>query len=125
MDQTRFTTVASGDAIIRQLYASGDPTNPMENPFPLELIVQMRYTDSVEDGKMTLLVDGITEPVFEHPNGDRIFKTRARIEPEGESFQVTITPLIGVSHIQGACVVVSTEMERIILEYLERQDKVS
>lgn len=125
MDQTRFTTVASGDTIIRQLRASGDPTNPMENPFSLELIVKIRYTDSVEDGKMTLLVDGIAEPVFEHPNGDRIFKTRARIEPEGESFPITITPLIGVSHIDGACVVVSIEMERIILEYLERQDKVS
>lgn len=124
MDQTRFTTVAPGDEIIRQLYASGDPTNPMENPFSLDLVVNTRYADSVEDKKMTLLVDGIAAPVFQHPNGDRIFQTRARIEPEGESFQITITPLIGVSHIDGACVVVSTEMVRIILEYLERQDKV-
>lgn len=126
MDQTRFTTVASGDVIIKQLYASGDPTNPEENPFSMELTVAMRYTDSVEDGKIALLIDGITSEqlAYVHPNGDHVFATWARIEPEGEPFQISITPPIGVSHIEGAAVVVSTEMERIIIEYLERQDKV-
>lgn len=96
----------------------------MENPFHMELTVAMRYTDSVEDGKITLLVDGISErPAYIHPNGDHVFATWARIEPEGEPFRISITPPIGVSHIEGAAVVVSTEMERIILEYLERHDK--
>ena len=126
MDQTRFTTVASGDDIIKQLYASGDPKAPVENPFPMALTVAMRYNDAVEDGEITLLTDGISErPAYVHPNGDHVFATWARIEQDGEPFQISITPPIGVSHIEGAAVVVSTEMERIILEYLERQDKVS
>jgi hypothetical protein len=126
VDQTRFTTVQSGDEVIRQLYLKDELRKTEGNTFILGLSVSIPFSDEVLDGTIHLYVERIRGPeVYQHPNGDHVFETLARVEPNGEPFEISLTPPLGTSHYEGALATVSEEMQRIIMEYLDRDDRIA
>lgn len=124
MDQTRFTTVAIADEVIRQYYLKDELQAKEGNTFKLELRVAIPFNDEVAEGSVTLIVGrrNTARPVFTHANQDEVLQAFARIEPDGEAFRIDLTLPYGTSSIEGASVTVSPEMERIIFEYIARQD---
>lgn len=126
MDQTRFMTVDTGDEVIRQLDMDGRLSAEEGDTFALRLNVAISYEDEVVEQSFTLIASRIKHrmPAYEHPNGDDVYETTAQIESVGESFAVSVTLPLGRTSFEGACVTVSTEMERIILEYIARRDTV-
>lgn len=125
LDQTRFISVQTGDEVIRQLYLKDDLRKIEGDNFTLNLVVSIPFADEVVDGTITLIVDRPTarRVVYQHPNGDVVFQTTARLEPHGEAFEISLTPPNGTSDFEGAAVTVSPKMERIILDYLDRRDR--
>ncbi|HBO64498.1 TPA: hypothetical protein DD425_00880 [Candidatus Saccharibacteria bacterium] len=128
VDQTRFTTVEPGITVLRELHLIGDARDRQGETFTLHLDVDMTPRGSSETGMMPLYVDRIsienieagTSVAFTHTNGDDVFKTKARIEPEGESFDIDVTTHLGDTARKGAYITVSSEMERVIFDYLFR-----
>lgn len=132
MDQTRFTTVEPGITVLRDLHLIGDVRDRQGEVFTLHLEVDMAPRGSSEAGIVLLYVDRIpveiiqaeTSVAFTHTNGDDVFKTKARIEPEGESFDIDVTTHLGDTARKGAYVTVSQEMERVIFDHIFRVDDI-
>lgn len=126
MDQTSFTTVDFADTIKEQLTL--DPRRQVTegNTFRLKLEVPISYEDTVEDGEFTLIVERVkADPAFVHANGEPVYTTWARVEPSGDAFRVTIAvPEDGQFQLR-AVVYVSSDMERVVHEFLARQDRIS
>lgn len=88
-DSLRYTTVDSSRAILAQLYID-DKENPF---FPCEIRVSIRHKDSTEETTKTLYIERMGHNAHSHENinGERSYRTRARIVPNGEPFDVEIT----------------------------------
>lgn len=124
MSQTRFASVPIADEVFRQLYLKQELRAEEGNTFKLELNAEIPYEDTVETGTITLYVDRATAlPAYTHPNGDPVITTWARVQPNGEPFSIDVTLPAGETHQQGATIVVSDDMDRIIHEFLEREDR--
>ncbi len=108
-----------------QLTLANDERVTEGNTFPLKLVVPISYGDTVEDGAITLLVERIKGTAFVHANKDRVYSTWARIVREGEAFRITVEVPEEGTHASGATVYVAEDMERVILEHIEQQDRTS
>ena len=125
VDQTSFQTVEFADAIKEKLTLDTQRRVIEGDTFLLELLIPIAYEDSVEDGKFSLIVERVTgEPAFTHANGDLIYQTWARVEPEGEAFQITVAVPEEGQELLKAVAYVANEMEQIVHEYLTRQDRI-
>lgn len=83
----QYTTIQSNEEVLRQLYRVGG-----DDYFPCRVAVVIRELDSVEDGEVTLYVRRKVGPAdFEHANGDKVYKTVARLAPEGRDVDVDVT----------------------------------
>lgn len=125
MDQTRFTTALTGDQIIREFFLRDELQAEEGTTFELALEdVAVRFADEVADGSIVIIVErrNNARPAYTYPNGDDVLETRARLKPGGESFSISLTLPYGESNVAGARVTVSSEMERIILEYIAMHD---
>lgn len=124
LDQTRFITVATADELIRQYYLKDELQAIEGTTFELKLKLDDSSSDKITGGSMTLIADrrNTTHPAFTHANQDDVLQTFARVETGGEPFQIDLTLPYGTSSNEGAQVTVSPEMDRIIFEYIARQD---
>lgn len=112
MVQSVFRTLETGEEILRELYAK----SPEEKLFQISLVVVVATSDSVDDMPLRIFVErlGDTPEAYQHPNGSLVFETLAYVDADGESFPISITPPIGVAHLESATVTASPEMEAVI-----------
>jgi hypothetical protein len=83
-----YTTISSNEEVLRQLYTVGDTEY-----FPCMVRVAIRRSDCVEDAEAKLYIKrkANASADFIHANGDKIYKTVARLEPEGRDVNVDVT----------------------------------
>jgi hypothetical protein len=128
MEQTRFRTVPTGVEVLRELQLDERPRAVEGECFSLGLWVETSLNDTVQKDVLTLYVDRLPvghfdEHINPHPNGDDDIRTMATIIPGSEQFEISIFLERGKAQRDGALVRVSTNMETIILRYLEQHDK--
>lgn len=122
MDQNRFTTILTGDEVIRELFLSHERRATFGDAFQLDMYVSVSSQDSVQEHEWSVYADRVDAPAYTHPSGEVVIETFARLTPGGEPFKISVTPPLGTSHIQGASVTISPEMSQIFQRQLERRN---
>lgn len=114
-DSLRYDTVETGRAIFEQLYAVDE--SPL---FPCQLYVPMRRLDSVEDITVTIHVERKHDDPhdFKMVNDDRLYRTRARLTPQGEPFSIDIILHVRNFDTAAATILVSRQVYKIVEDFV-------
>jgi hypothetical protein len=118
LDQTKFKTVLKGAEVAREFQLTGEQRQVKGDSFTLLLLAEITHGD---EKPFPIIVDRQAQDelhvIYRFENGGMTVKTTARLEPDGESFGIDILmsdPL--QMKAEGAEVLVSEDMERLILE---------
>jgi len=125
MDQTRYATVEVA-SVVKQKLTLGSQQRVLEGQtFTLELEVPISYEDDVVDSKFALIAERVKggDPAFVHANNASVYTTWAQVEPNGDAFRISIEVPAEGTDAQPATVYVASDMERIVHEFLARQDR--
>ena len=124
MDQTRFKTLQKGIEVARDLELPEAERRTKGTCFTLSLLVAMPSSFGDVELPLDIIVDrprvGQVEGVYKFANGDLVVDTTARLEPTGAAFNISIMFQLEKMRTNGACVVVSKDMEKIILDQLAK-----
>ncbi|MGH7217836.1 MAG: hypothetical protein ACREGE_00100 [Candidatus Microsaccharimonas sp.] len=123
LDQTRFKTVLNGIDVAREFQLTGEQRQVRGDSFTLLLLAEIPHGD---EKPFPIIVDRRAEngpeDTFPLSNNGLIVRTTARLEPDGESFGIDIMIIEPRRMInEGAEVLVSKDMERLMLEQRERE----
>lgn len=124
VDQTRFTTVRPGIAIMRDLLRPAGFQAGESDTFALELNVMNPQVPAGDEHILVIIANRIDlkkvdrAAEFRNRNKDVLFVTMARTSPGGEQFEIDITIPFRRPDKNGAIVTVSEEMERILIEQM-------
>lgn len=116
-DSLRFKTIESSVWVVKELYRrSGN----LRSFFKCVVAVSLPGLDVVEDGEVALYVTCLSDQPhsFELANGDRVYRTSARLQPEGSSFPVDVIIRSRQADTACATISVSEEVETAIKELL-------
>jgi hypothetical protein len=114
-DSLQYITAEPTRAILGQLYA--DDENPV---FVCHIHVPERHLDFVEDTIKTIYIERLRDDPhsYKMANEDRIYRTRARVTPQGEPFEIDVVAHGREFSTRGATILVSPEVYRIIEDYV-------
>jgi len=122
VDQTRFKTQETGLQVAKDLELSVEQRAIDGDSFELSLVVLPYGMPSSAELEVLLqiIVDRPSptalDDAYRLANGDRVVDTTARFQPDGESFKISILFQMEKMHDEGADVVVSKDVEQIIVE---------
>lgn len=114
-DSLRYTTVDTSRTVLEQLYAADE-----SSVFACRVYVPVRHLDSVEDTTVTIYVERKRHAPhdFEMVNDDRVYRTRARLTPGGQSFGIDIILHGRQFSTSGATILVSSGVYRQVENYV-------
>jgi hypothetical protein len=112
MATAKYETKAFGKEVFEQLV--GTPADGLPW-FPCVILVPAVGDDFVKPREITIYVHRIPgkSPAHVLPNKNAVYETKARIEPDGQEYDITITP-VDPYVLERAEVVVSREMMRAL-----------
>lgn len=108
----RYTTVESSREILTRLYEN----DAKDRFFACRIIVPTPRLDAVEDRELTIYLSRLYDTSFSYQmrNGDRIYRTIAKLTPDEETFGVDVVIRSREASVVGATLSLSDEVNRII-----------